>query len=171
MNTQLELRTPIDTDGMAVHQLIAQCPPLDTNSAYCNLLQCAHFGATSVVAERGEELVGFISGYRIPSRPQTLFIWQVAVSASGRGQGLAGRMLAHILDRPENGDISHLETTVTEDNKASWALFEGLAKKRNATLERTVMFDHEQHFRGSHATEMLAQIGPLARSRPANSAA
>lgn len=163
MNPQLELRMPVDTDGMAVHQLIAQCPPLDTNSAYCNLLQCAHFGMTSVVAERGEELVGFISGYRIPSRPQTLFIWQVAVSASGRGQGLAGRMLDHILDRRGNTDISHMETTVTEDNEASWALFESLAKKRNATLKRTVMFDRERHFHGSHATEMLATIGPLQR--------
>ncbi|MBD4807723.1 diaminobutyrate acetyltransferase, partial [Xanthomonas citri pv. citri] len=36
-------RTPAVTDGPSVTELIAQCLPLDPNSAYCNLLQCTHF--------------------------------------------------------------------------------------------------------------------------------
>tara|TARA_R110002110_G_scaffold227302_1_gene441623 strand:+ start:958 stop:1473 length:516 start_codon:yes stop_codon:yes gene_type:complete len=161
MSLNLTLRPPIDSDGMAVHKLIAACPPLDTNSAYCNLIQCAHFAATSVIAEGAGEVVGFISGHRIPARPDTLFVWQVAVSAKGRGQGLAGRMLAAILDRPGNEDIRFLETTVTADNEASWALFESFARKRDTGLERSVFFDREQHFEGTHDTEMLARIGPF----------
>jgi L-2,4-diaminobutyric acid acetyltransferase len=161
MSLNLTLRPPTDRDGMAVHQLIAACPPLDTNSAYCNLIQCAHFAETSVLAEVAGELVGFISGHRIPARPDTLFVWQVAVSNKGRGQGLAGSMLAAILDRPGNQDIRHLETTVTADNAASWALFESFARKRDAELKRSVMFDREQHFAGTHDTEMLARIGPF----------
>lgn len=161
MSLNLTLRPPSDHDGMAVHKLIAECPPLDTNSAYCNLLQCAHFAGTSVIAEAAGEAVGFISGHRIPARPDTLFVWQVAVSAQGRGQGLAGRMLAAILDRPGSEDIRYLETTVTADNEASWALFESFARKRDTGLERSVMFDREQHFAGTHDTEMLARIGPF----------
>lgn len=163
MASELVLRPPRDSDGMAVHRLIEACPPLDVNSAYCNLLQCGHFSSTSVIAELDGAAVGFISGYRLPQQPHTLFIWQVAVSEKGRGQGLAGRMLAHILDRDGNRDINYLETTITRDNKASWALFEGLARKRNARVRQSVMFDHELHFERSHDTEMLVRIGPLER--------
>ena len=161
MSDSLQLRKPRQEDGMAVHRLIANCPPLDTNSAYCNLLQCSHFADTSVVAEMEGEVVGFISGYRVPEAPTTLFIWQVAVGEKARGHGLAGRMLAAICDREGNGDLNAMQTTVTPDNEASWALFEGFARRRGATLERTVMFDREAHFQGSHDSEMLATIGPL----------
>src|SRR5690606_41246864 len=84
------LRVPRATDGYALNQLVKRCPPLDTNSVYCNLLQCTDFSATSIAAEHTDgELVGFISGYCPPSRPDTLFIWQVAVDDRMRGQGLA----------------------------------------------------------------------------------
>jgi L-2,4-diaminobutyric acid acetyltransferase len=161
MSVNLTLRSPTDSDGMAVHRLIAECPPLDTNSAYCNLIQCTHFAQTSVLAETADQPVGFISGHRIPARADTLFVWQVAVSATGRGQGLAGRMLAEILDRPGNEDIRYVETTVTADNEASWALFESFARKRGANLTRSVLFHRDQHFAGTHDTELLARIGPL----------
>ncbi|MDP5064556.1 MAG: diaminobutyrate acetyltransferase [Haliea sp.] len=160
----LTLRKPTAEDGAAVHRLIAACPPLDTNSAYCNLIQCTHFANTSVIAEVAGQPVGFISGHRVPDRPNTLFVWQVAVGEQGRGQGLAGRMLSHIVARPANEWIEQLETTVTEDNAASWALFEGFARRRGAGLSTQVLFDREAHFEGAHASEILARIGPLARA-------
>lgn len=161
MVDSLQLRKPRKEDGMSVYRLIAACPPLDTNSAYCNLLQCSHFADTSVVAELDGEVVGFISGYRLPQAPQTLFVWQVAVGEKVRGRGLAGRMLGAICDREGNRDLQTLHTTITPDNAASWALFEGFAQRRGATLQREVMFDREAHFQGSHDSEELAVIGPL----------
>jgi L-2,4-diaminobutyric acid acetyltransferase len=165
--SQPELRLPSPDDGASVFHLISQCPPLDTNSMYCNLLQCTHFADTSVAAvqknESGETLVGFISGYIIPERKDTLFIWQVAVSEQARGMGLAGRMLKHILERPRCSQVNYLETTITESNQASWALFESLSKKLGTKLERKSMFDKEQHFAGEHDTELLARLGPLRR--------
>jgi L-2,4-diaminobutyric acid acetyltransferase len=157
----ITLRAPAAEDGAAVYELIAQCPPLDTNSMYCNLLQCTHFSATSVAAEKDGEIVGFISGYIQPDDTDTLFIWQVAVGEKARGQGLAGRMLRDILSRQQEGQIKFIETTITPDNRASWALFESLANKLGAELNHTVMFDRQQHFAGQHETEMLVRIGPI----------
>lgn len=158
-------RAPDSRDGADVHRLVSQCPPLDTNSMYCNLLQCSHFADTSVAVSHGDELVGFISGYLIPERPNTLFVWQVAVSETARGQGLAGRMVEHILSRPVCADVEFLETTVTPDNDASWGLFQGVARRLNTDLNRSVMFDRQQHFKGDHDSEMLARIGPFERSQ------
>src|SRR5690606_27480359 len=45
------LRRPIAADGPAITRLIAACPPLDSNAAYCNLLQCTHFADFCIVAE------------------------------------------------------------------------------------------------------------------------
>jgi L-2,4-diaminobutyric acid acetyltransferase len=60
---EITFRSPDVQDGLAVHRLISQCPPLDTNSSYCNFLQASHFSATSVAAEIDGQLCGFISGY------------------------------------------------------------------------------------------------------------
>ena len=162
---QTVLRPPTPNDGASVFRLIGHCPPLDTNSMYCNLLQCTHFAGTSVAAVQtvntNEELVGFISAYLIPGREDTLFIWQVAVDERARGIGLAGNMLKHILDRPQCSQITYLETTITESKKASWALFESLSKKLGTGLHKSVMFDSDKHLASEHDTEFLARIGPF----------
>lgn len=164
----ITLRSPVAEDGAALHALITACPPLDENSVYCNLLQCTHFARTSVVALHNGELVAAVSGYRVPGRENTLFIWQVAVSERARGQGLAGRMLKHILARPECREVTHLETTVTEQNAASWALFESFARREGAVLERSSFFERTIHFNDQHETEFLARIGPLDRKHDAD---
>ncbi len=142
--------------------LIGICPPLDRNSRYCNLIQCSHFADHCVVAERDGRLIGWVSGHRLPSEPETFFVWQVAVAPEARGRGLAGRMIGELLARPAQAGVTHLITTVTDDNSASWGLFRKLAREQDAALERSVMFEREAHFAGVHPTEYLARIGPLA---------
>jgi len=161
MEQAITLRKPTAEDGMLVHQLISECPPLDTNSSYCNLLQCAHFADTSIAAFSGQELVGFVSGYPLPSRPDTLFVWQVAISKSARGQGLATKMLTELVQRSSKQGVCNIETTITDENKASWALFESLANKLSCQLSRSMMFDCVQHFSGQHDSELLAKVGPF----------
>lgn len=156
-----ELRKPVATDGPAVTALIAACPPLDVNSAYCNLLQCTDFADFCIVAERDGQLMGWVSGYRPPSAPGGFFVWQVAVAAAARGQRLAGRMIEALLARPEAVGVTHLITTVTDDNRASWALFEGLARNWQVPLHKSARFERDMHFAGAHATEWQARIGPL----------
>ena len=159
--TDIELRAPTAEEGHRVHRLVAECAPLDPNSLYCNLLQSTHFAATSVAAVAGHQLVGFSSGYRIPARPDTLFVWQVAVGKPARGLGLATRMLRHLLASEGCRGVRFLETSITPDNRASWALFKGLATQLEAPLEESLLFDRERHFAGAHDSEMLARIGPF----------
>ncbi len=158
---KLELKKPSALNGMEVNQLVADCAPLDTNSVYCNLLQCDHFSDTSVAAELDDALVGFISGYLLPAKTDTLFVWQVAVHESARGKGLAKKMLRDILSRPSCAGVRYLETTITRSNEGSWALFRSLAKQLNSPLNESVQFDKETHFKGKHDTEYLVRIGPF----------
>lgn len=154
-------RTPRAEDGPAITRLIAECPPLDTNSAYCNLLQCTHFAATSILAERDGDLAGWISAYRPPDAPHELFVWQVAVAEAARGLGLGGRMLDALLDRPACRGVTTLTTTVTEPNAASWAMFRAFARRHGAPIAQRPFFERATHFAGAHDTEHLVSIGPL----------
>lgn len=155
------MRKPTARDGPAVTRLIASCAPLDTNSAYCNLLQCTHFADSCILAERRGEILGWVSGYRPPTEPDSFFVWQVAVAEAARGQRLARRMIDALLERPFASGVTHLITTVTDDNAPSWALFNGLARTWGVPLTRGVLFECVDHFDGAHATEWLARIGPL----------
>jgi L-2,4-diaminobutyric acid acetyltransferase len=157
----VDVREPAATDGMAVHRLIAQCPPLDPNSVYCNLLQCSHFSSTSVLVEARGEVVAFMSAYVRPDQPDVLFVWQVAVAEAWRGHGLAGRMLETLVQRPALNAITFIETTVTPSNQASANVFRRFADKRHTPLNTSILFSQAAHFAGSHDDEVLFRIGPL----------
>jgi L-2,4-diaminobutyric acid acetyltransferase len=158
--TQFSPLTPFD--GPALHRLVEVCTPLDTNSLYCNLLQSSHFAATSITAKTDGLLMGSITAYRLPERPDTLFIWQVAVHPQARGQGVAIRMLRALVSRPSLANIRFIETTITEDNSASWRLFLKFADECAAKTQRSVMFEKAHHFDGHHDSEQLLRIGPFA---------
>lgn len=157
------LRKPIPQDGPSVHHLINQIPELDSNSIYCNLLQCSHFSNTSIITVEQGETVGFISGYVKPGSPETLFVWQVAVCERARGMGIASQMLKQLAERQGLAYITHLETTITASNKASWALFNRFSKQFASPIDRSMLFDSSTHFNNEHDSEWLARIGPLMR--------
>ncbi len=152
--------------GYAVNQLIQAAPPLDTNSIYCNLLQCSYFSQTSAVTIRkdDEELMGFVSGYLVPERTDTLFIWQVAVAESARGLSLGIKMMEDILARQPQ--VKYIETSITDDNAASQGMFKKLARQLgDAEINKTILFDKQNHFNGRHETEYLYRIGPFESSQ------
>lgn len=155
----VKFRKPVLEDGAALHRLVKRCPPLDENSRYCNLLQVSHFADTGIIALLDEEMIGFVTGYRIPGRDEVLFVWQVAVGPEGRGAGVGQRMLAELVRRVPG--IRYVETTVTPDNAASAAMFERFADKLGAPVQRTPFLSRDPHFDGKHDDEVLFRIGPF----------
>ena len=134
----LALRQPEKADGLRIYELIEQSPPLDLNSCYSYLLHSWHFADTCILAEEGDILAGYISGYIPPKQHDTLFIWQVVVGERYRGTGLALTLLAGLLARHSCRDVCFLETTVSPSNKASARLFAKLAERSNYSA-RTAM--------------------------------
>ncbi len=157
----VKFRPPNALDGHAITALIKNAPPLDNNASYCNLLQCTHFASTCVVAELNHLIVGWLSAYIPPDQHDHIFIWQVAVAAAARGKGLAKHLLMALLMRSDLANVSYLITTITQDNQASWAVFEGFARSHQLSLSTEPYFEKERHFQGSHETEFLVKIGPF----------
>lgn len=128
-----EIRSPATNDAAQIWQLVGQTGVLDRNSAYLYLLLCRDFSDTCLVASRDGEVVGFVTGYRIPSDPDVLFIWQVGVASNAKRQGIALRLLQELAER-NAGAVTAIEATVSPSNVASRGLFESLARGFGASL-------------------------------------
>jgi L-2,4-diaminobutyric acid acetyltransferase len=159
------IRTARRTDGPAVWRLVRESGVLDVNSLYCYLLFCDHFGATSVVAEVGGEVVGFVTAFRPPGRSQVIFVWQVGVDAAWRGRGIAGRLLRSLVGLEACSGVTHLETTIAPSNHASQALFRSLARRLGTVCQVSPYFGEELFGGDGHEAEELYRIGPFTAPR------
>ncbi len=152
-------RKPVSSDACNIWKLIKESPPLDLNSLYCYLIVCIHFADTSIVAEDGDGICGFISGYIHPKHDDTLFIWQVVVDKGKRGYGIAKEMLFSLLHRRYKTPLQYMETTVSPSNTASRALFYSIAKSLNTSCLESVLFSDKDFGDHAHEDEILYRIG------------
>lgn len=141
-------------------QFVADHGGLELNTAYAYLVLADDFADTCVVAEHGQTLAGFVLGYRPPTRPDTLFVWQVGVAPSHRGQGLARRMILDLLER-NAPEVRYLESTVTPSNTASRRLFRSIAEKRGTTCDVSAYLTEELFPEAGHEAEEKFRIGPF----------
>jgi L-2,4-diaminobutyric acid acetyltransferase len=132
------------------------------NSAYAYVMWADHFAESSIVAvTEMNRVVGFVNGFRPPSDPTTLFVWQIAVAPEVRGRGVGGRMLDELLAR---SPARWLEATVTPSNVASAALFRGTATRHETGVEEAIGYPRAL-LPDDHEAEIRFRIGPLEATR------
>ena len=159
--SDITLRPATVDDGLAVHKLVVDTGVLDENSVYAYCAVFRHFPGASVVACRGDDIVGFVMGHPLPERPDHYFLWQVGVSEAARGVGLATRLLGWVVDNVSG--TRFIETTITPDNTASRRLFRGFAAKRSTDIASSPGLSAAQLGPG-HLPEELFLLGPFDRS-------
>lgn len=156
-----ELRKPTCADGPALWRLARAAGTLDLNPPYTYLMACRNLSDTSIVAEEEGRVVGFVTGDKPVSVPETLFVWQVTVDGSQRGKGLGRRMIAAVLAREVCADVRFLETNVTPSNAASDRLFRSVADHLEAECAVLPCFPRELFPDAEHEEELLYRIGPF----------
>lgn len=188
----MTIRPPREGDAAQIWQLVNRCDALDTNSPYAYLLLCSHFADTGLVIRRRPEstsapdtlsdacakddsagdpesaegpVVAFVLGYRPPANEKAVFVWQVAVAAEMRGQGLGRMLLDALFDRcHERHATEYLEATVTPSNMPSRSLFTHFARDRDAQIQEHVAYDASSFpvVEGAkHEDEICLRIGPI----------
>lgn len=131
---KLNIRPPSLNDGAAIARLVSQSKTLDVNSTYLYFLLADHFASTCAVAELGDEVVGFVTAYRLPDQPDVLFVWQIAIAANMQGKGLALALLESLTQRNWFADIKAVQCTISPSNEPSNALFAKWARHLGAQL-------------------------------------
>lgn len=156
----ITMRTPRKADAAELWQLVDDNAVLDSNSPYCYMLLASHFRDSCLVAERDGQVLGMVTGYRRPDRPDVAFLWQIGLRKAARGQGLGLDLARAFVAQDAFAGVNYLDTTVTPSNAASDGLFRALARELNAPLDRRVQFpaelfpDDEEH-----EPEVLYRIG------------
>lgn len=163
-DTDAVISRPTMADGAGMWRVARDSQTLDLNSSYAYLLYCHDFAETCRIATVGGEPAGFVLGYRRPTRPDHLFVWQVAVDEAYRGKGISSRLLDALVQDvdPASGlpAVRWVETTITDDNTASRALFAAFARRWGTGLTVEPLMTAE-HFPDGHDAEPLHRIGPF----------
>ncbi|MBC7723392.1 MAG: diaminobutyrate--2-oxoglutarate transaminase [Burkholderiaceae bacterium] len=163
----LVVRRPVIDDGADAWGIARDSGTLDLNSSYAYLLYFRDFAETCRVAVVDGVVAGFLMGNRPPERPETLFVWQIAVDERFRGRGIAGLMLDDLAADPTlSPPVTMIETTITDDNPASQALFRAFAKRRGDSPLTVTPLLEATHFPDGHHAEPLYTIGPLGAPTP-----
>lgn len=156
----ISMRQPRLDDAKSIWSLVRSTHVLDVNACYTYLMLCRNFANTCVVAEVNGEVAGFLTAYICPEQLDTLFVWQIAVKQSERGQGLASGMLNALSQRNLFKNIRYLETTIAPSNTASQALFQKFARQMQTSCHVSSCFE-AHHFPDEHERELLFRIGPF----------
>ncbi|MFF7856970.1 diaminobutyrate acetyltransferase [Streptomyces sp. NPDC007904] len=160
----VSLRTPRPADAPAVWRLVRDSDILDTNSLYYYNLWFRDFGGTSVVATAGDDdVVGFVTAYVRPDRPDTLMAWQSAVAPAHRAPGLAVRMMHELADRTAGLGVTCVETTVNPGNRAVALMLRKFAHERGLKIHTEVLFeadDFPSDDASAHPPEILYRMTP-----------
>ncbi|RJE90243.1 diaminobutyrate acetyltransferase [Paenibacillus sp. 1011MAR3C5] len=160
----VDYRKPTVQDGQDIWRLIKRAGGLDLNSAYCYLMLCDMFSETCCIAERDGRLSGFLSAFRKPEEPDTLFVWQIAVDPVLRGNGIGGALLKEVLSRSSNKGIRYLEATISPGNIASRSLFMAMARGLECECKISELYEASM-FPDNHEIELIYRIGPFSESK------
>lgn len=159
----LQYRRPSVEDGGSMWELVKETGVLDVNSSYSYLMLSKFFSDTCLVAvdETEERLAGFVTGFRPPQNSNSYFVWQIAVSDHYRGQGIATRLIKHLVGELEG--IDYITATISPSNKASQSLFARLAKDYNTSVRVSPAdgFSAHQFPEGHHEDEHFYSVGPI----------
>ena len=160
-HTRIRYRTAAPEDGKVLHTLVEDGGILELNSCYSYVLMCDHFAATTMIAEVLGEARGFVTAYRPPSHPDTVFVWQIGVHPSLRGRGVARGLLDALVARPACRGVRYLEATVTPSNTASRRLFQSFARHRGSPCVESGGYPGTIFAEEAHEAERLIRIGPF----------
>lgn len=133
-------RRPGASDGQRIWEIARDSRVLDVNSPYAYVLWSQDFSETSILAEVDGTTVGFVTGYRRPTNPDTLMVWQVAVDNAQRGKQIAKGMLCELFTHCAQTGVVAINTTISPDNQASQRLFAGAARTLGLRFSREPFF-------------------------------
>jgi L-2,4-diaminobutyric acid acetyltransferase len=124
------------------------------------------FADSSLVTTVDGEVVGFLTGYRRPTEPDTYFVWQTAVSPRHGIPFLGARLFEQAVAEQVATGARFVEATVSADNKAIIMVLKKVARKYGAEIGTDVLFPGAllrttTNDPDVHHDEVLYRIGPL----------
>ncbi len=155
------LEKPTLEDAASMRLLAEHSGSLDLHPTYTYLLCCSLFRDTCRVVRDQESIVGFVTGLRKPRSPEVLFVWQVGVLESARGQGLGKTLILDLIKDSKLPLPQYIEATVAPENSPSLKLFQSIAKELKCEFSQSSGFEAHHFGSENHSPEHLIRVGPI----------
>jgi ribosomal protein S18 acetylase RimI-like enzyme len=94
-----------------------------------------HFFGTSLIAEHGGELAGFLIGFLSPSKPQDAYIHFAAVAPAWRRTGLARSLYEQFFDRARQDGRTVVKAITSPQNGPSIAFHRAMGFAASDPIE------------------------------------
>ncbi|HSN83364.1 MAG TPA: GNAT family N-acetyltransferase [Polyangiales bacterium] len=156
----VRIRRPRAEEGSAIWDLVRRSEPVGPDARHVLPLLVSNFADTCLVAEIEGALVGFVGGYRTPTPPESVLVWQIDVDAGFREQGLGNALLHALIRCPGCAGVEYLEATVSSANVATRRLLAGFARDLDTACEVTEGASGSPLASASDADEIL-RVGPI----------
>lgn len=153
----VRIRRPRAEEGSAIWNLVRRSESVGPDARHVLPLLVLNFADTCVVAEVEGALVGFAGGYRTPTPPECLLVWQIDVDPALRQQGLGNALLHALIRCPGCAGVEYLEAAVSSANVATRRLLEGFARDLDTACEVT----EGPSLSSAHDAEELLCVGPI----------
>jgi len=123
------------------------------------MIICCHHAKTSLIAtnENGK-IVGFVSGYLLPERTDTLFVWEVSAHKEYRSYRIGPNMLQELCRRVRP---TFIEATINPTNAPSKRCFKQLAEIYKTKYTTSLLFPASSFKPQVHEDELLYHIGSI----------
>jgi L-2,4-diaminobutyric acid acetyltransferase len=129
----ITLRRAGEADLGRIRSFVAGSPPLDLHTPYTYWVLLHWFSDYCFIAEEEEELAGFLTALPVPD--SGIFIWQIGVAHSFRGQGVGTRLLKAAADEARKRRAGWICFSIENGNAASLGLFRSFALSTGQNLE------------------------------------
>ena len=141
---RMTFRPPRPEDATSMYELARRSVPECPGSRLSYVHSCRDFARTSVVALRGESLVGFALGYRKPGDPRCLVAWRTVAEDGRATEALKRAMLADMAERVRTHGVRRLEIPATLDDPSAAAIARLLAERYRARVEVSPLTDDDE---------------------------
>ena len=154
----LRFRAPQASDAAEISLLLKESGAPTHSELHRSLLQSDQFRETCGVVEIAGDIVGWISAYLPPFDPESLYVWQIAVSKKARGLGVAHRMLLDLMNRDICDGVRRLQISIRFDDPDGWEFIQRYADIRGASMAVQANYLRDVSASGLQPTEHLVTV-------------
>ena len=124
-----EIRKAREEDFIKIHNFVSSCGVLEKYPAHVYKIILRYFSDTCLIAEDGDKIAGFVSGFFSQREKHKYFLWQIGVDPALRGRGVGSSILKELEKRLGNKACRLIELSVDPENISSRKLFEKMKYK------------------------------------------
>ncbi|GEM_PF-3598627 len=160
LDSAVEYRKASVEDAKEIHTIVKNTPGIDDNSLYYYSLWLKEFDQSNVVATQNNKIIAFLTAFRKPKDPETLFLWQLAAIPRHGVPDLGVRLAYHLIDYEIDNNLSGVEATIDLNNKSILYVMKKIEKKYNGKmlmeeyLSEDFLSGNDEH----HHSETLLKI-------------